>query len=320
MLYLYIAIGVVAFVLLTALALFLAVFYSPYTKPQFDVREVPRGKGYDEYRDKMLSMIDELAAYKTETVVIMSRDGLFLQGKYIHVADGAPLDIMIHGYRGLAVRDFSGGAVARIKAGHNVLLAEQRAHENSGGHIITFGIRERYDVLAWTNYAVKRFGQDVAITLFGISMGAATVLMASELELPTQVKAICADCPYSSPKAIIKNTCKSCKVPSWLAYPVIWLGVLLYGHFNLSDGSAVEAVKHSKLPILLMHGKDDVFVPCKMSEEIAKANPDKTELHLWDGAMHGMSFVVHTEEYLQIERAFLDKYIGSASEDLSKTA
>ena len=88
----------------------------------------------------------------------------------------------------------------------------------------------------------------------------------------------------------------------------------------MSDGSAVEAVKHSKLPILLMHGKDDVFVPCKMSEEIAKANPDKTELHLWDGAMHGMSFVVHTEEYLQIERAFLDKYIGSASEDLSKTA
>ena len=320
MLYLYVILGVVAFVLLVSLGLFLAIFYSPYTKPQFDVREVPRGKGYDEYRDKMLAMVDELAAYKSETVVVMSYDGLFLFGKYIHVADDAPLDIMVHGYRGLAIRDFSGGAVARIKAGHNVLLVEQRAHERSSGHIITFGIRERYDVLTWTRYAVKRFGNDVTITLFGISMGATTVLMASQLDLPKQVKAICADCPYTSPKEIIKNTCKTCKVPPSLAYPLIWFGAMVFGHFNLSESSATEAVKHSKLPILLMHGTDDLFVPCAMSQQIAAANPEKIELHLWSGAVHGISFVVHTEEYLQTERGFLEKFVPSCDVDMSKTA
>lgn len=309
MIFVYIALAVVALLLVTTAVMFVVTFYSPLTKAQYDVREVPTGQGYDEYRDKMLAMIDELAAYKVETVAIPSADGLVLLGKYIHVADGAPLDIMVHGYRGLAVRDFSGGAVARIKNGHNVLLVEQRAHEHSGGHVITFGIRERFDVMRWVDYAVRRFGNDVKIVLFGVSMGAATVLMTSNLGLPPQVKAICADCPYSSPADIIKNTIHSLKLPVWLCYPLVWLGALVWGHFNLSSASAVKAVADATIPILIMHGMSDGFVPCEMSKKIASANPDKVELHLWSDAVHAMSFVLHTDDYMAIEKAFLDKVL-----------
>ena len=93
--------------------------------------------------------------------------------------------------------------------GYNVLLAEQRAHFRSGGHTITYGIRERRDVLSWVTYANSRFGTDRPIYLFGISMGAATVVMAADLDLPDNVRLICADCPYSSPKDII------CHVAKW---------------------------------------------------------------------------------------------------------
>ena len=309
MIFVYIVLAVVVLWLVSSAVVFVLAFYSPLTKAQYDAHEVPKGAGYDVYNARMHQMIDELTSYKSETVAIPSYDGLVLTGKYIHVADGAPLDIMVHGYRGLAVRDFSGGAVARIKSGHNVLLVEQRAHEHSGGHIITFGIRERYDIMHWINYAVGRFGSDVKIVLFGVSMGAASVLMTSDLDLPTQVKAICADCPYSSPSDILKNTVRGLKLPTFLCMPLLWTGALLWGHFNLYSASAVKSVANSSVPILIMHGMSDTFVPCKMSEKIAAANPDKVELHLWSGAVHGMSFVVHTDEYMAVEKAFLDKVL-----------
>ena len=87
--------------------------------------------------------------------------------------------------------------------GYNVLLVDQRAHFGSGGHTIAYGIRERRDVLSWIEYANGRFGKDKPIYLFGISMGAATVVMAADLALPDNVRLICADCPYSSPRDII---------------------------------------------------------------------------------------------------------------------
>lgn len=308
MIYAIIAVCAVLVLLVAAtVTVFVITFYSPYTKAQFDPDVVPTGKGYDEYQDTMHAMIADLAAYRSEEVAILSYDGLVLVGKYIHVADGAPLDIMIHGYRGLALRDFSGGAVFRLEKGHNVLLCEQRAHERSGGHVITFGVKERFDVVSWVNYAVKRFGSDVEIALFGVSMGAATVLMASELDLPPQVKAICADCPYTSPKDIIKNTIKQIRLPVWLFYPLLNLSAHLFGGFGLNEASAERAVKNAKVPILLMHGKADSFVPCEMSKRIAAANPSKVELHLWDDAAHGMSFVVHTQEYIDIENKFFER-------------
>ncbi len=65
-----------------------------------------------------------------------------------------------------------------LREGHNVLMIEERAHLESEGHTITFGIKERYDALDWIRYALQRFGEDTRIILVGISMGAATVLMA----------------------------------------------------------------------------------------------------------------------------------------------
>lgn len=85
------------------------------------------------------------------------------------------------------------------------------------------------------------------------------------------------------------------------------LSAHLFGGFGLDDASAERAVKNAKVPILLMHGTADSFVPCEMSRRIAAANPDKVELHLWEGAAHGMSFVVHTQEYIDIENKFFER-------------
>jgi len=171
---------------------------------------------------------------------------------------------MMHGYRGSAIRDFCGGAKLARALGHGVLLIDERAHGKSGGRTIGFGVTERWDCLSWTEEVRRRLG-DVKVILSGVSMGAATVLMASELPLPETVVGVVADCPFSSPEEIIAVVAGRMGLPVRIAMPVIRLSARLLGGFNLREADAVRAVRSLKVPVLLIHGEDDRFVPCDMS-------------------------------------------------------
>jgi fermentation-respiration switch protein FrsA (DUF1100 family) len=225
------------------------------------------------------------------------------------VRDGAPLQIQMHGYRGHALRDFCGGNKLAREAGLNTLVVDQRAHGKSEGHTISFGINERWDCLQWAEYAAQRW-PGVPISLAGISMGAATVLMASDLPLPEEVKGIIADCGYSSPRAIIKHVCWSLPKPFRIFYPFTSLSAELFGHFDPDAGSALGAVSNTTLPILLIHGEADGFVPCDMSREIAAACVSKVRLETFPGADHGVSYLSDPERYGRIVKEFLESCGG----------
>jgi fermentation-respiration switch protein FrsA (DUF1100 family) len=250
-------------------------------------------------------LMEQLKGITAEDVFINSFDGLKLHGRYYHVKDGAPLDIQFHGYNGNAMRDFCGGNKISRESGHNSLLIDQRAHGMSRGKTISFGINERKDCLSWVRYAVERFGEDTEIVLSGVSMGAATVLMASDLGLPKNVKAIVADCGYSSPKAIINKVMRDSGLPDKLMYPFVWLGAMVFGKFNLTESSAVSAVSESDVPILIIHGGADDFVPCYMAEEIYKACRSEKKLLIVPGAGHGMSYLVDKDLYEKTVKDFI---------------
>ena len=253
--------------------------------------------------------IEEFAAVPFEAVSIISHDGLKLTGRYYHNADGAPLEILCHGYKGNAIRDFCGGWQVAKALGHNVLLINQRCHGGSEGHTITFGIQERKDVLNWIRWANGRFGA-VPTVISGVSMGAATVLMVSGMELPENVKAVIADCPYDAPSNIIKKVLgQDMGMPVKLVYPLIRFGGMLYGRFNLGADSPLAAVKKTKLPILLIHGDDDRFVPYAMSCNIHAAAPETIEFHTVPGAGHALNFASDPEGYRRIVGDFLKKYL-----------
>lgn len=278
-----------------------------------DPQASPYEYGDDEQTRACKSVLDaaiaEFEAAPYEKVSIISEDGLKLAGRYYHVKDGAPLEIQCHGYKGNATRDFCGNWRIAKEAGRNILLIDERCHGKSEGHTITFGILERKDVLSWVRYANKRFG-NVPIMLSGVSMGAATVLMVAEMKLPKNVKCILADCPYDAPSNIIKKVLgQDMGMPVKFVYPLIKLGGMLYGKFNLDAASPVEAVKNSKVPILLIHGDDDRFVPYEMSCNIHKAAPDKIEFHTIHDAGHAMNYVKAPEQYTRIVNAFTEKYI-----------
>ncbi|MBQ6153767.1 MAG: alpha/beta hydrolase [Ruminococcus sp.] len=270
---------------------------------------IPGGTFGDGRFDKEIhDLTDEMKRRPFEEILIKSYDGKRLRAKLYRGKAGAPVDICCHGYRGLGVRDYCAMGKYLIEKGDNVILIDHRAHGYSGGRTICYGIRERRDVQKWAYKVAEMFGDETDIYLYGISMGAATVLMTSSLKLPKNVRAILADCPYSSPKKIIKSVVRGMKLPVNLVYPLIWLSGVVYGGLRIPPHfCAANEVKNTSLPILIIHGADDTFVPASMSEEVAKANPELIERHTIEGADHGLSYMVDRERYIQIVEEFLER-------------
>lgn len=267
----------------------------------------PEGEIYGIYRDKIEQWTLETRQMPHENFRITSFDGLKLYGKFYEYEKNAPIEIMFHGYRGCAERDLSGGVQRCFKLGHSALIVEQRASGKSEGNIISFGINEHRDALKWAEFAAEHFGADAKLIMTGISMGAATVLMTADKDLPQNVIGILADCGYTSAKDIIKIVIKGMKLPPSFAYPFVKLGARLYGHFDLEEDSPINSVKNARVPIIYFHGKADDFVPCYMSEQNYDATASKKAIITVDDAGHGLSYPSHPQEYLAAVDEFFHK-------------
>lgn len=279
-------------------------FYSPVGQ-QNDPYQVPPAEQYLQYYDRTCELIDELKARECEWVSITSRDGLTLTGRYYYTADGAPLDIGFHGYRGTALRDFCGGSRVSFALGHNLLLVDQRAHGQSQGHTTTFGAKERLDCLDWVNWANERFDCP-PIALIGVSMGAATVLLAAGLELPDNVKCAVADCPYSdAEEMIVLVGRRKMPLPEGALRLLARGAARIIGGFRLADACPEQAVRRASIPILLLHGEADGLVPCAMSAAVEKACAAPVRRCTFPGADHAISFLVDDEGYTKAVTDFM---------------
>lgn len=276
-------------------------FYAPRNKTEADSEriEIPEGEIYEPYRPKMEAWIREVRAMPREHFTITSFDGLELHADFFLYAPGAPMEIMFHGYRGSAERDLSGGVQRCFLMKRSVLLVDQRCSNRSQGDVITFGIKEHRDCLAWVDFAVNHFGPDVKIILTGISMGAATVSMTADKGLPPNVLGILADCGYTSPRDIICKVIRDMKLPPRLAYPFVKLGARLFGHFDLEEASPEEALKNATVPVIFYHGEADDFVPCDMSRRNYEVCSSRKALVTVPGAGHGLSYALEPKRYLQ---------------------
>ena len=280
-------------------------FYAPPRKPRPEgFIDLPPGKVYEPFYGQMTDWVLKARALCSKHFQITSFDGLQLHASYYEYAPGAPMEIMFHGYRGNAERDLPGGVQRSFACGRSALVVDQRCAGRSGGKTITFGIKERRDCLSWVDFARKQFGPDVKIILTGISMGAATVLMAAGEELPENVMGILADCGYSTPKAIIQKVIKDRNLPVRLCWPFVKWGAKLFGGFDPEETSPLDAMKRCQKPVIFFHGEEDSFVPCYMSREVFDACPTRKAIFTVPGADHGLSYPVDMEGYLMALRDF----------------
>lgn len=254
---------------------------------------------------KMISLIDEFISIKHEEVTITSFDGLKLKGRYYHIDDSYPIQIQFHGYRGNSYRDMCGGNKLARENKFNTLVIDQRAHGKSQGHTITFGVKESKDCMSWINYVNQRFNNP-DIYLVGVSMGASTILLASQYNLASNIKAIIADCPFSSTKQIIRKVVKDMKLPVNIIYPFIALGAHIFGRFNINDGDVNKAICKCKIPVLLIHGQEDELVPVSMAYQIKENNKKLIQLEIFENAKHGVSYFANSDRYVYVVTKFIN--------------
>lgn len=298
--------GVVFLALTVSFICFIRVFYSRNARRELreGEYEIPDGEVYRPFVDVMIEWVKMTRALKHERFEIKSDDGLTLRAKYYECDPDGPIEIMFHGYRGSAERDLSGGVERCFALGRNAFIVHQRASIGSDGHVITFGIKEHRDCVRWCEFVSEHFGKKRELILTGISMGAATVTMASSEKLPENVRCILADCGYTSPEEIIKKVIRDMKLPPKLLYPFVRLGAIIFGGFDPNAKSSTEALRHTKIPVIFIHGDNDDFVPADMSRSLYDACQSKKALVFIEGAGHGLAYPVNKEKYLTALREF----------------
>lgn len=295
-----------------ALAVLGAAFYCyrfvyKVDRSRIDPRKPDTDPQYAPLQEPLMDWVDRADGIPYEDVWTRSRDGLKLHGRYYETAPGAPVQIQFHGYRGSPLRDFCVGLPMALELGCNVLLIDERAHGKSEGRCLSFGVLEREDCLCWVNFLRERCGEETPVVLYGVSMGAATVMMAPALGLPGNVRGIIADCGYDSPKNILIEVMSREGFPPKLFYPLVRLGGRLFGGFDVAAASPETALVGSTVPVLFLHGEEDRFVPLRMSQRnFAVCTASKTLVTI-PGAPHAASSVVAPDTYRNAVRRFLEE-------------
>ena len=240
-----------------------------------------------------------------EQVQINGCDGVSLVGHWYPCDAPKRIIVAMHGWRSSWAKDF--GLIVDFWHNYNcaVLFAEQRGQNNSGGDHMSFGLLERFDCLDWVKWVNKRMGMSLPVYLAGVSMGATSVLMASELELPDNVYGIAADSAFTSPHAIWKHVSENnLHIPYALHKGGADRMCQQRIHMEAGAASTIEALKHCKVPVFLAHGTDDHFVPVEMTYENYKACPSEKRLLIVPGADHCMSYLMEKETYERTAKEF----------------
>lgn len=264
---------------------------------------------YGKYYENIVIGDKFLKENPSQEVEIESYDGLLLRGIWVPAENPKGTILLAHGYRSSKLVDFSLAFGMYHAIGMNILLPDQRAHGKSEGRFITFGVKESRDMQSWITYHNQTFGK-LPLILSGLSMGASTMLYLADVDLPDNVKGIIADCGFTSPREIIKTVFH--RVIHMPAAPTLFVADLfarLFAGFSLSEKDTRKTLQSSKLPVLLVHGVEDGFVPCEMTKQGYDACNGEKELLLVEKADHGVSFLVDKPCYTKIVLAFLEKYL-----------
>ncbi len=250
-----------------------------------------------------------MMAQPHEDIYLHSYDDLKLHATWFPYKNSKKIVICFHGYTSSGMNDYIGLSDYYMKHGYSMLLVDERAHGQSEGTYIGFGCLDRKDALKWIDWVIKTCGEDSKILLHGTSMGGATVLMTSGLNLPRQVRGIISDCGFTSAKAVFTHVLRSMyHLP---AFPMIQMADTVNQHkagYGLDECNAAREVKRATVPILLIHGSADTFVPCQMCEEIYKNCAAPKQKLIVNGAAHSESYYKDTKAYENALDEFIGKY------------
>lgn len=248
-----------------------------------------------------------LRSVKCEDLYITSQDGLYLHASAVK-SSGRLWAILVHGYDSEG-RNLAEYAEHFHDLGYSVLMPDQRGFGYSEGKQTTMGHKEQFDLLDWIDY-LNRCVKPEKIVLFGVSLGASTVLLASGRKLPENVTAVIEDCGYTSVYDEFRHNMKQLfRLPAFPFLPIVDMITRIKDGWSVcEDANCIKAVRRSSVPTLFIHGSADTFVPFYMQDELYDAASCPKEKLVIYGAMHAECMSVNPELYWKSVDDFLHKY------------
>ncbi len=241
-----------------------------------------------------------LEDYGYEKHYIISDSGYKLTGYLLKAKEESKLYLFgAHGYRSYGKKEFCGVAQYYVNKGINVFIPDHVASGESEGTYCTFGYNEVRDCMKWLDYMTANFGKDIDIILHGVSMGCATVtMMSGRDDLIPNVKAVVADCGFTTAKELFEFKLGDLGVPSdKLIKAVDFVHKNKMG-FSFDDLEPVTSVKNSKVPMLFIHGAEDKLVPPFMVHKLYEAcGSEYKDILVVEGADHAQSYKVDKEQF-----------------------
>lgn len=265
------------------------------------------GTNWDGYIPGIRACREWVMEQPQEEWSVRSDDGLKLYGTFFPVENAKRTIICFHGYTSEGMNDYPCLIKFYISLGYQVLVVDERAHGKSEGTYIGFGCLDRYDALRWIHLVTDRLGKEQEILLHGISMGGATVLMTSGLNLPDHVKGIISDCGFTSAWDVFTSVLNN--MYHMPAFPIMQISDRLCrkrAGYGLAECNSAEEVKKARVPILLIHGDADTFVPYRMCYEIYENCGSRKQLLIVKGASHAEAYHKDTESYEGAILSFLN--------------
>ncbi len=250
-----------------------------------------------------------LETAETEAWTMTSRDGYRLVAAAFPRPDTHRWAVVLHGYTGWKEEMYP-YACQYAAWGYQVLVPDLRCQGESEGDFIGMGWTDRLDVLDWIGKILEQDPQ-AEIVIHGQSMGGACALMMSGMEaLPENVKAVISDCGYTDAYSMFRQD-----IRDWFnlpAFPLVDsanLALQVRGGYDLKKASALEAVKKSKVPTLLIHGDKDKMIPVDMAYALYEAAAGEKELMIVEGAGHAQARDKDPASFDEKVTEFLARYM-----------
>lgn len=266
-------------------------------------------KGFDaEEYDYAFEKDDFFTIVEYNDIFIHSRDNLKLHAyEFKSQKHTNEWVIVVHGYMGEAI-DMSYNVHQFYEMGYNVLAPDLRGHGQSEGKYIGMGWDDHYDLIKWINYLISE-DPNCEIILYGVSMGATTIMNVSGEKLPTQVKLAIEDCGFTSVWDILKYQMNEIfDLPSFPLLNITDIITQIKCGYSFKEADTREQLAKAKIPILFIHGNLDTFVPFYMLDELYEsANCPKEKLVI-KNAWHGVSSKVDPLTYWNKVKSFIDRY------------
>lgn len=264
------------------------------------------------FERKVLSRDSEKRAYdpiwlkqiEFEEFWIQSKDHLKLRGLYIRnpFAITNQTVVIAHGYRRQIERmDQYGKGFYQL--GYHVLMIDLRSHGMSQGRTITFGKRESDDVLLWLDQMLVK-NPTTSFILFGMSMGAATMIHTAAKAVKYPIVALIEDCGFSRFDLLVEGQIMEQRLKAWIVPGFKW-AIELRLRNDLKKMSPVYALEKGHVPVLIIHGSKDQLIPVGMAYDLYEHANEPKQLYICEGKGHGECIL--DEHYFETIRLFLNE-------------